>query len=301
MAQINDIVAELNSIADAFTSVNSFYFDEVSYINDDRKKVYPAILVDSRNIDINPVNFTRSNLPSRVVYGFKLFFFDDYHTSEQKTVTRRDKYSELETIANQFLAEVKSRTEAYSNLEFSLKTRQVNNGFVVDDVHNDKLVQMVYDVSFEAWGECLQGTFVGQTAPPSEDVTVNVNSNLFSVEAPFSTLNIPVQYENGNLVGTITAGVVEIPDITACDSDLFTTFYLEATDDVSSTITIDSASAGTYTSISDDGGSGTITIDINGGGFGAFSNPQVLIATDTIQIKKTTTTSDGWIKLTGTY
>ena len=112
MAQINDIVAELNTLATAFTSVNSFYFDEISHINNDRSKSYPAILVDSRNIDIRPVNYTRANMPSRVIYGFKLFFLDDYLTAEQKTTTRQVKYSELETIANQFLAQVKSRTEA---------------------------------------------------------------------------------------------------------------------------------------------------------------------------------------------
>jgi len=85
------------------------------------------------------------------------------------------------------------------------------------------------------------------------------------------------------------------------DTDLFTTFYLEAGDDVSAIVTINADSAGTYTSISDDTASGTITIDINSGGFNAFSSPLVLIATDIIQIKRTITITDGWVKLTGTY
>lgn len=159
MAQISDIVNELNTIATAFTSVNSFYFDEIGYINDDRKKTYPAILVDSRNVDINPVNFTRNNLPNKINYGFKLFFFDDYLTSEQKTTTRQAKYSELETIANQYLAEIKNRTLADSTKGFHLQSAQVNNGFVVDKVHNDDLVQLVYDVTFTAYNECDTGTF----------------------------------------------------------------------------------------------------------------------------------------------
>ena len=160
MAQINDIVNELNTIATAFSSVNSFYFEEIGYINDDRKKVYPAILVDSRNIDVNPQAFNRSNLPNKVIYGFKLFFFDDYLTSEQKTVTRQQKYSELETIANQYLAEVKKRGLDNSNLGFHLQDAQVNNGFVVDEVHNDRLVQLVYDITFTAYNDCNTGTFV---------------------------------------------------------------------------------------------------------------------------------------------
>ena len=159
MAQINDIVTELNTVATAFTAINTFEFEEIDYINDNRSKTYPVLLVDSRNIDINPIDFKRSNLPNKVHYSFKLFFLDDYHTSEQKTTTRAAKYSELETIANQFLAEIKKRGIANSDLNFHLQTSQVNNGFVVDEVHNDKLVQLVYDVTFTAYGDCTEGTF----------------------------------------------------------------------------------------------------------------------------------------------
>lgn len=159
MAQLNDIVDELNTIATAFTSINTFEFNEVDYINDNRKKSYPVLLVDSRNIDINPESFKRNDLPHKVAYTLKLFFFDDYHTSEQKTTTRQAKYSELETIANQFLAEVKRRGIADSSLGFHIVDSQVNNGFVVDEVHNDKLVQLVYDVNFMAYNDCSTGSF----------------------------------------------------------------------------------------------------------------------------------------------
>lgn len=159
MAQISDIVNELNTVATAFTSVNSFYFNEIGHINDERKKSYPAILVDSRNIDINPIKFNRLNLPHTVDYSFKLFFFDTYQVSEQKTTSKQTKYSQLETIANQFIGEVKRRTEADSTLGFHIRTTAVNNGFVVDEVHNDNLVQLVYDVTFVAYNECNTGTF----------------------------------------------------------------------------------------------------------------------------------------------
>lgn len=66
-------------------------------------------------------------------------------------------------------------------------------------------------------------------------------------------------------------------------------------------LTIDSDSAGTYTSFSDDGGSGTFTIDLNGGGDVSFTFPLVLVDTDTIVVKRTISTSDGWYKITGTY
>lgn len=159
MAQLNDIVNELNTIATAFTSIATFKFEEVDYINDDRKKSYPVLLVDSRNIDINPLSLNRSNLPNKLVYGLKLFFLDTYMTSEQKTTVRQDKYSEMETIANQFLAEVQRITLADSSKGFHLQDKNINNGFVVDEVHNDKLVQLVYDVTFVAYNDCATGTF----------------------------------------------------------------------------------------------------------------------------------------------
>ena len=158
MAQINDIIDELNTIATAFTSVNSFIFDEIGAINEDRSKTYPAILVDSRNIDINPITLNRSNLPQRVDYTLRLFFLDTYQVSEQKTTTKQTKYAALETIANQYLAEVKRRTESLSK-GFFLKSRSINNGFIVDKVHNDDLVQLVYSATFEADNDCNLGTF----------------------------------------------------------------------------------------------------------------------------------------------
>ena len=160
MAQINDIINELETIATAFDAVNTFEFNEIEYINDNRKKSYPVILADSRNIDINPVSFNRSNLPHKTTYTLKLFFLDTYLTSEQKTTTKQDKYSELETIANQFLAEIKRRTEEDSSKGFHLQSSNVNNGFVVDEVHNDKLVQYTISVNFTAYNDCNTGNFV---------------------------------------------------------------------------------------------------------------------------------------------
>lgn len=156
MAQINDIIDELNTIATAFSK--TFIFDEIEAVNEDRLKTYPAILVDSRNIDINPLTFNRSNLPQRVDYTLKLFFLDTYHVSEQKTTSKQTKYANVETIANQYLAEVKRRTESLAK-GFFLKSSLVNNGFVVDKVHNDNLVQLVYSVTFQADNDCNLGTF----------------------------------------------------------------------------------------------------------------------------------------------
>ncbi len=57
----------------------------------------------------------------------------------------------------------------------------------------------------------------------------------------------------------------------------------------------------TLTATSDDGGSGTITFSVNGGAYAAFVNPTVLLNGDTIQVKRTITTAEGIVDITGTY
>lgn len=55
--------------------------------------------------------------------------------------------------------------------------------------------------------------------------------------------------------------------------------------------------AATYTVFTNDGSSGTITYSKNGGGYAALSGSIVLAASDTITLKRTTTTGAGWAKL----
>ena len=73
-----------------------------------------------------------------------------------------------------------------------------------------------------------------------------------------------------------------------------------AGDDTMETLTIDSDNVGTYTSIADDGNSGTITLSKNGGSYNVFSSPLVLVSTDTLTVKRTSSTLAGYYKLTGT-
>lgn len=126
---------------------------------------------------------------------------------------------------------------------------------------------------------------------------------------------------NGSFLQSIEVDTIFIaPDIEVTDSD-GSTFDQPANEDVICTIandiflkgiwvsdladmpqlTIDADNAGTYTSITDDGSSGTITISKNGGLYAAFSSPLVLVTTDTLDVRRTTTTTAGFFKLTGTF
>lgn len=127
-------------------------------------------------------------------------------------------------------------------------------------------------------------------------------------------------YENSDTSFTqvIAGGATFVaPDITWIDSDL-TVNTAPANTDITCTpdtvvlkgffliseancvqFTIDSDSAGTYTSITDDGASGSITISVNGGAFSGFSNPLILAVSDTLDVARTTTTAAGFYKITG--
>jgi hypothetical protein len=99
---------------------------------------------------------------------------------------------------------------------------------------------------------------------------------------------------------TITGRTVDI-ELTPTPQDIFIEALFSSGNDTMETLTITSTTAGTYTSTTNDGSSGTITFSINGGSFAAFSNPTTLVATDTLVIKRTTTTGAGWVRITGTY
>lgn len=76
-------------------------------------------------------------------------------------------------------------------------------------------------------------------------------------------------------------------------------FAVDSLEVVSNEIT--SEEEGTYTSITDDGSSGTITIDVDGGGFAPFSSPLNLVDGNIITVKRTISTAEGSVKITGTH
>lgn len=82
-------------------------------------------------------------------------------------------------------------------------------------------------------------------------------------------------------------------------------FHFAANHDTTLVHTVQSGGplVGLYTSITDSGGNGTITVSINGGAFVSFAsiNPLNLVATNTIQFKRTTYSSAGWALITGTF
>jgi len=134
------------------------------------------------------------------------------------------------------------------------------------------------------------------------DQTIEVNTvnegsipSVGTIEIDITDGTNPVTPDDVTISGrTIT---IEVPQ----PKDIFIKGLFAANNDTMETLTIDADSAGTYTSISDDGSSGSITLSKNGGAFAAFSSPLSLVATDTLDVKRTVDTAAGFFKLTGTY
>ena len=133
------------------------------------------------------------------------------------------------------------------------------------------------------------GTNGGMIAP---DATVNINGNLFDNVPSNNAINVPVRYVNGTPVGSLNAGVWEIPDPV---KDLVTRVQFDAGATLDYTITIDSDTAGTYTAAAFSGGMASATYEVNGL---PDTLPFTLVATDTPRIIPN---AIGVIKLSGTY
>ena len=134
----------------------------------------------------------------------------------------------------------------------------------------------------------------------SASVVVSNSNDSYSVTTS-ENLELPnIQFTDSN--GTVTS-VPSVTNIVATPQvkDIFIKGIFAIGSDTMLTLTIDSDTAGTYTSITDDGSSGTITLSKNGGAFGAFLSPLVLASTDTLVVKRTVTTAIGNYKLIGTY
>lgn len=71
--------------------------------------------------------------------------------------------------------------------------------------------------------------------------------------------------------------------------------------DAASIITIVSGMEGTYTAITDDGGSGALSVKVNGVSLISPFVPFTLVVTDTLQVERATSTSEGYYEITGTY
>lgn len=158
MANIKNIIDELSTIATAFASVNSFNFGQLSDINIDQEKSYPMVQLNSELTSTNIHTFT-NYLPKEKTYAIDLVIWDIYKINERKTKDMQEKYSDIEIIADQYIAEILRRTVGLGGA-FALMNDEELVGTYVSNAHNDKLVGIRYSLTFRSSNVgCTLGTF----------------------------------------------------------------------------------------------------------------------------------------------
>jgi hypothetical protein len=155
--------------------------------------------------------------------------------------------------------------------------------------------QVISDATVENSDASYSVNVLAEGSLTLPDSQINVNSVDRGDVVSVKTIDV-----NTNIVPS-SVGLVGNTLTITLPKEVFIKGLFKSGSDTMETLTIDAESAGTFTSITDDGGSGSITLSKNGGSFAAFSNPLVLANTDTLVVKRTTTTSAGFFKLTGTY
>lgn len=157
MANIDTIITELETIANASTAINSFMYKRVSEVNATLNTSFPLLLVDSvPKITRGEVN--NSFLPRKKRYNVDVYLYNTYNYDTKITTDLSAKQAELETILDQYTAELIRRCINVTT-SILLVDRAAISGFVANDVHNQKLVQVSYRFTFEVDSSCTLGTF----------------------------------------------------------------------------------------------------------------------------------------------
>ena len=134
----------------------------------------------------------------------------------------------------------------------------------------------------------------GDLELPDENITLNGGAFLTKPSVKDQDIEL-VDTSDAPITPDSVVGnkiVVDIP------KDVFIKGIFAASESQLQSLTIDADNAGTYTTLTQDGGSGTITFEINST---PATLPFTLSASDVLDVFRTTSTSLGHYKITGTY
>jgi len=314
-------------IVNTSTTINTYVFDDLSAINQDRNKAYPLLLAKPPQSLINGFAHM-TNSANYEDFTWELYFFDTWQDDDKPTKDLDEKYTDLHKIGIEF---VQTFLEQGSN-DYYLAEGKVVNIERGHFQHVDNLVGVKYTFVLKSFlNASCSGlgipTELTATAISTTQINLAWNDNSSS-ETGYEVWR-SVNLHNWTKIATIAADSTSYPNtgldagsvycyqvrpIDANGGGQFSNIACEKTivsdvktlkgiftagDDEMEQLTIDADSAGAYSSIADDGSSGTITVSKNGSAFGAFVSPTTLAIGDTWDVKRTISTALGFYKLTG--
>jgi hypothetical protein len=218
---------------------------------------------------------------------------------------------QMEDEADRFISIIKkhpyiSRFDDYSYIKhFNWGTFVQDKGhtrYILDENLSGLNLEIALPIKKNCLNKYARLTPINVPPLPTADGTYqNSDSSFIRLIAGGTTFTAPdISFTDSD--GTVLAKPSNVDLIcTLSSNDIFLKGFFEATVTDMPQLTIDSDTAGTYTSITDDGSSGTITISVNGGAYAVFSSPLVLSASDTLDVKRTVATATGNYKLIGTF
>jgi hypothetical protein len=163
MAQVDEIWTVFKTVADAFSSVNQVIYGKPFDLNGNPRLQYPCILIDCQP-DFTNLQAREGDdseyLPIKKEYSFKVFFYDKYTLTDKKnSVELQTKQAEIQTIAEQYLGECQRYFIHESATGYHIKGFTNNGFFGYYEMHNDKVVQLMENVTVVAPSSCTKGTF----------------------------------------------------------------------------------------------------------------------------------------------
>jgi hypothetical protein len=217
-----------------------------------------------------------------------------------ENITINDSVAVIKDSANNTLKSENILAEATENISISDSVAVIKNSVGTTLKSENILAEAtenitINDSSVENSDATYSVDVLAEGSLVLPDSQINVNGVDEGDVVSVKTIDV-----NTNIVPS-SVGLVGNTLTITLPKEVFIKGLFKSGSDTMETLTIDAESAGTFTSITDDGGSGSITLSKNGGSFAAFSSPLVLANTDTLVVKRTTTTSAGFFKLTGTY
>jgi len=153
MATIETAIDEIKYVANAFTGISSFIYGQYAELKGQREKSYPLLLVES-----NPIVREFNVIRAKTTYRFTMNFFI-LHQRQQQAEKDDQKYeANLETLAYQYLTELRSRFYSEYGAELKLSD-PINDGDYRDRAGVDMLKRLRLRVDIDVYGECGTATF----------------------------------------------------------------------------------------------------------------------------------------------
>lgn len=105
--ELGAVIDKFQAIVAANSDIETFVFDDLSRINEDRDKVYPVLL-------LNPPNSSIPNFSQFFeTYSIDMYLFDSYQQEEQEDTPQEDKWEALKIIMWQVIDALRADQKNY--------------------------------------------------------------------------------------------------------------------------------------------------------------------------------------------